>query len=80
MINMNQHMVVMIIIREPFPYSGTITPPLSLLLKPFFMNIPITYKTFVGIITYYKRWGTINTHKKWNPETWKIYIANVGYL
>jgi hypothetical protein len=61
-------MVVMIIIKESSPYSGIITPPLSSLLKLFFMNITITFRTFVGIIMYYKRWGTINTHKKLKHE------------
>jgi hypothetical protein len=57
-------MVIMMVLVGPLCYTGIIPPPLRWLSEPFFMNIPITYRTFVGIITFCQRWGMINTHRR----------------
>jgi hypothetical protein len=72
--------VYMIIILGPLWCSGIIPPPLSVWSVLSFMNIPITFRTFVGIIMFLRRWGIINTHKKRKHVVWRISIVFVGMI
>jgi hypothetical protein len=42
------------------------------------MNIPTTYRTFVGIIMFCQRWGMINILRNWKHVGWKTYTVFVG--
>jgi hypothetical protein len=71
-------MVVMIMLEGPLCYTGIIPRPLRWLLERSSMNIPTTFRTFVGIIMFCQRWGMINILRSWKLGEWKNYIVFVG--
>jgi hypothetical protein len=71
-------MVVMIMLEGPLCYTGIIPRPLRWLSELFSMNIPTTFRTFVGIIMFCQGWGMINILRSWKLGEWKNYIVFVG--
>jgi hypothetical protein len=73
-------MVVMIMLEGPLCYTGIIPRPLRWLSEPSFMNIPTTFRTFVGIIMFCQRWGMKNILRRLKLGVWNLSIVFVGMI
>jgi hypothetical protein len=71
-------MECMTIVRGPSLCSGTTPPPLNVWSVLSFMNMLTTYRTFVGITTYYRRWGMTNILRRLKHVWLKLCIVFVG--